>query len=31
MRFAYTIEMAKLEDGVARLARFLRETPSEPG
>ncbi len=24
VRFAYTIEMAKLEDGVARLSRFLR-------
>jgi aspartate/methionine/tyrosine aminotransferase len=23
VRFAYTIEMAKLEDGVARLARHL--------
>jgi aspartate/methionine/tyrosine aminotransferase len=25
VRFAYTIEMAKLEDGVARLRRFLRD------
>ncbi len=25
VRFAYTIEMAKLEDGVSRLRRFLRE------
>jgi aspartate/methionine/tyrosine aminotransferase len=24
VRFAYTIEMSKLEDGVARLRRFLR-------
>ena len=24
VRFAYTIDQAKLEDGVARLARFLR-------
>jgi aspartate/methionine/tyrosine aminotransferase len=27
VRFAYTIEMLKLEEGVARLARFLRERP----
>jgi aspartate/methionine/tyrosine aminotransferase len=27
VRFAYTIEMAKLEDGVARLARFLAHRP----
>jgi aspartate/methionine/tyrosine aminotransferase len=27
VRFAYTIEMAKLEDGVARLARFLVQRP----
>jgi aspartate/methionine/tyrosine aminotransferase len=25
VRFAYTIEMAKLEDGVSRLRRHLRE------
>ncbi len=27
VRFAYTIEMAKLEDGVGRLARFLAKRP----
>ena len=27
VRFAYTVEMAKLEDGVARLARFLAQRP----
>jgi len=27
VRFAYTIEMAKLEDGVGRLARFLEKRP----
>ena len=31
VRFAYTIEMAKLEDGVARLARYLGKTPRKPG
>jgi aspartate/methionine/tyrosine aminotransferase len=27
VRFAYTIEMVKLEEGIARLARYLRERP----
>jgi len=30
VRFAYTIEMAKLEDGVARLGRFLQGRTASP-
>jgi len=29
VRFAYTIEMAKLEDGVGRLARYLEKRPAD--
>jgi aspartate/methionine/tyrosine aminotransferase len=31
VRFAYTIERAKLEEGVARLARFLGGRPPPDG